>query len=500
MSGLNVRRVLGWISIVAVVIAMAGLLGHGRVTLSSHFDQADTTVWYCAGEAINERADPYRVEPLRSCEIRNDPSRRYPWVEPAPLPGYALAAFSLMARLPFTLARTLWFYLLVGAVVTTALMLAKLARVPTLLVLLCLAMVDGYFNLFYGELPPIAVAAIVGAAVLGASGRYAAAALVGSIAMIEPHLGLPACISMFLWWPRTRLTLLMGGIVFAAASIAAIGVAGNLEYFTVLLPHHAASEIAAQDQYSLTRLLHILGCSNAVALNAGTASYLGMTVLGVALARRVARRLDRAALIAVLPPALALLGGPFVHDLQMAAALPAAIILASSERSPFALRVFALAALVFPWHAWNPTDIHGQVPLLEMGAAGAAALIATRTKRIAVRTAAAVVCVLVCAIFATGIASIPRAKVGPPTTITPTASAPTDLSSTNWAAFVSRDRSYSTPDVRDVCEKVPVWLGLLALVGMCAGMSRPRSRADEWTIIDRHPAFAAVPRMTKPVT
>ena len=72
MSGLNVRRVLGWISIVAVVIAMAGLLGHGRVTLSSHFDQADTTVWYCAGEAINERADPYRVEPLRQITLLRD--------------------------------------------------------------------------------------------------------------------------------------------------------------------------------------------------------------------------------------------------------------------------------------------------------------------------------------------------------------------------------------------------------------------------------------------
>jgi hypothetical protein len=106
--------------------------------------------------------------------------------------------------------------------------------------------------------------------------------------MLEPHLGLPACLSMFIWWPRTRLPFIIGGTILAGISIATIGIAGNIEYFHVILPLQAASEIAAQDQLSLTRMLHILGFPDRVALSAGSASYLGMTILGVAIARRLA--------------------------------------------------------------------------------------------------------------------------------------------------------------------------------------------------------------------
>jgi hypothetical protein len=462
----NIQRVLSWIAVAVIVVAMTGMWGAGRLHPASIFEQADTTVWYCAGEAVNHHADPYLVEPLRSCEIRNEPSRHQPWVEPAPLPGYALAAFSLLARLPFDVARTGWFYLLIAAIVGTAVLLAKIARVPVPLVVLALAMTDGYFNLFYGELPPLVVGVLVAAGALGASGRFVAAALVGSIAMIEPHLGLPACLAMFVWWPRTRATLIVTGGSLLALSLAALGVGANIEYVTALLPVHAASEIAAQDQYSLTRVLHLFGLPDGQALRAGTLSYIVMTLLGVAAARAVASAVASEALIVLLPPALALLGGPFVHDIQMAAALPAAIILATATRAPLLLRVSTLVMLVFPWHAWNLASMRGQTGLLELGAVAAAAFIATRTKRIQVRALTAAACVCACVVIGSAIEDVPRERVGPPTTITPEARSSADLSSANWAAYVSRDRAYSSPDLRDVLEKVPVWLGLITLTGM----------------------------------
>ena len=495
---MRVQRVLGYIAIIAIAIAMAGFLGHGRFKATSYFSQSDTVVWYCAGQAVNERADPYLVEPLRSCEIRYDPNRKYPWVEPAPLPGYALAAFSFMARLPFPLARTLWFYLLVGLLIVTAILLAKLARIPTLLALLCLAMVDGYFNLFYGELPPIAVAALVASAALGSSRRYTAAAVFGAIAMIEPHLGLPACLAMFVWWPRTRVPFIVSGFVLAGISIAALGFAANVEYFHTLLPLHAASEIAADDQYSLTRVLHILGFSDRIALAAGSASYLGMTVLGVTIARRLAVSVESEALIALLPPAVALLGGPFVHDLQMAAAIPAAVILAASTRPPLLLRAFALVAIVFPWHYWSAANLFGQVGVLEIGAVVAAVLIATRTKPIAARTGAVFVGVLASVAIASAIESVPPHRVGPLTTITAAAIAPADISSANWAGFVSRDRSYSTPDARDVSEKVPVWLALSALAFMGITVTRAKRRVDDAAIAKARVLLVAPTRVSRP--
>jgi hypothetical protein len=471
---MNGKRVLEALAIVAVVVAMAGFLGHGQFKATSHFTQSDTTVWYCAGQAVNERADPYLVEPMRACELHYDSEKHYPWVEPAPLPGYTLAAFSLLAHLPFGPARTIWFYALIGAILITAVLLAKRAHIPPLVALLCLAMVDGYFNLFYGELPPIAVAALVASAGLGTARRYSAAAIVGSLAMIEPHIGLPACLAMFVWWPKTRVAFVICGTALAAVSVAAIGLPANLEYFHTVLPLHAAAEIAAQDQYSLTRVLHILGAPDRIALSVGSMSYLVMTVAGVALARRLATAAESEALITLLPPALALLGGPFVHDLQMAAAIPAALVLAASTRPPLVVRALVLVAIVFPWHAWNAANARGQVGMLEIATIVGAVLVAMRTQPVKVRVGALVATVLASILIATGIEAIPRHKVGPPTTIAPMKVAPRDMGSADWAAYVSRDVRYSTPDARDVAEKIPVWLALLAVAGMGLAVS-PRS-------------------------
>jgi hypothetical protein len=431
------------------------------------------------------------VEPMRSCESLIAPgySRAYPWLEPAPLPGYTLAAFSLLAHLPFPVVRVCWFYLLVAAIITTAVLLARMARTSTLLVLLCLAMVDGYINLIYGETPPLAVAALVVSAFLGASKRYTAAAIVGILTMLEPHLGLPACLSMFIWWPRTRLPLIIGGAILAGISIAAIGIAGNIEYFHVILPLQAASEIAAQDQFSLTRMVHILGFPDRVALSAGSASYLGMTILGAAIARRLAVSIDSPGLIVLQPVAMAMLGGVYVHDLQMAAAIPAAILLASSTRLPLALRTTALVAIVFPWSYWKITGIAGQTGILEMATVVGAILVGISAQPVKVRiigTGAGVVAVVTLASF---IHLVPQHKIGPPTIVTPAAIAPSDFSASNWAGFVSRDVEYSTPDARDLSEKVPVWLGLIAIVGMGIQRACIRVRVDRRSFDQpaRHP-------------
>ena len=488
---MNVKRALEALAIVAVIVAMAGFLGNGHFKATSHFTQSDTTVWYCAGQAVNERADPYLVEPMRACELRYDPEKQYPWVEPAPLPGYTLAAFSLLARLPFALARTIWFYALIGAILITAVLLAKRAHIPPLVALLCLAMVDGYFNLFYGELPPIAVAALVASAGLGTARRYTAAAIVGSLAMIEPHIGLPACLAMFIWWPKTRVPFVICGTALAAVSVTAIGLPANLEYFHTVLPLHAAAEIAAQDQYSLTRLLHILGVPDRIALSAGSLSYLVMTVAGVALARRLATAVESETLITLLPPAMALLGGPFVHDLQMAAAIPAALVLAASTRPPLAVRAFALVAIVFPWHAWNAADARGQVGMLEIATIVGAVLVAMRTQPLKVRVAAIVATLLASIVIATGIEAIPRHKVGPPATIAPMNVAARDMGSANWAAYVSRNVRYSTPDARDVAEKIPVWLALLTIGGM--GLALSRRSALGAVATDAAPPFTPQP-------
>jgi len=380
----------------------------------------------------------------------------------------------MLSRLPFPLFRVLWFYLLIISVIISASLLAKFSRVPFLVALLCLAMADAYFNLLYGELPPLVIGALIASAAFGLAQRYTVAAIVASISMIEPHLGLPACLAMFLWWPKTRIPFVVIGSGLLALSVSTIGIAANIEYFHAVLPAQAASEIAAQDQYSLTRILYVLGVPDKTALSLGSFSYVAMVAFGVLIARRVATALESESLIILLPPAIALLGGPYVHDLQMAASIPAALIIATSLRAPWLLRSVVLIALVFPFHAWSLHDV-GQVTLLQIGTLIAALVVVTQGQSVSMRRLVMCVGVVASLAIATGIERVPHHKIGPPTLIRPALTAANDLSSADWASFVERDSSYSTPDSHDIAEKVPIWLGLIGMA--CLSLVLARSSA-----------------------
>jgi len=456
----NVRRFLEYASVAVVIILMAGFFAHGRLHPLSNYEQRVTTTFYCAGQVVNQHKDPYLTEPLRACENHYNLARKFPWVEPSPLPGYGLAVFGLLARLPFDIAKPLWFYLLIASVVVTAVILAKLIKVPVLLTLLCLALVDGYLNLSLGEPPPFAVLFLVFAAALGANKRYIPAAMCASLAMFEPHLALPACTAMFLWWSRTRVPFIITGLIFAGVSIVAIGLPANIEYLRAVLPVQALSEIAANDQYSLTRIVHLLGFSDKIALLAGSISYFCMFVIGILIAKRVAEVLLQPALVVLLPSALALLGGTFVHDVEMGAAIPAVLILATSTRFALWLRVGMVLALVIPW---DNVNYYIQIGVLEVGAIIAGILIVVRNKPLNYRLVALCVGVVGSLAFAFILGKVPHTIVGPPPTITTMAIGPNDLVSANWAANVSRDVNYSTPHLNDVVGKSPTWLGLLMI-------------------------------------
>ncbi len=483
--GVTWQRALQLLVMLAIVLVMGRFLERKGFNAASYHPQAITATWYCAGEAIDAHADPYRVEPLRSCELRHSTVRKEPWVEPAPLPGYALAAFGLLARFPFEQARTLWFYALLGAIIVTSFLLARLAHVPPWVALACLAMVDGYINLVYGELPPLSVAALVAAASLGSARRYRAAAVFGALAMIEPHVALPACLAMFVWWPRTRLSFGIAAAALAALSVATIGVAGNVEYFGQVLPIHAAAEIAAGDQLSLTRILHILGVPDHLALTLGSVSYLLMTGIGVCVAPSLARRLHCDALVPLYPSAVGLLGGAFIHDLQIAAALPAALLLATRRGPLLLLRESALVAIAFAWSfSWSfPSNV--QLIGLGAGTATGAAFAALHGAALRQRLGSAVLATAGCFLFVLVIAHIPAHRIGPARVPAPLAIRGTDLASANWAAAVSRDREYDTPTLQDIVEKLPVWFGLSALtlagVLLAAHGRAPRTNRSEYS-------------------
>jgi len=307
----------------------------------------DLRAFYCAGVVANAGADPYRYQPLQRCELATAglaPGATEA-VIPAPLPGYDVAILRLLARLPFAAARLCWMLAVVAAFVGAARGCARLGRTGTRFACAVLA-VAGVSSLNSGQVAPFALAGIVLAACALAEGRDARAVLALALVWVEPHLALGATLAVFLARPRTRLPLLALGAALVALSLLGIGAAANLEYATTALARHAASEIAHERQLGLTHLAHLLGAADATALRLGAWSYLAMLVCGIAVARRLAR-VDACALV-VVPALFSVVGGAYIHEAQIVAAVPALFFLVR-RAGDARLTGAAFGALAVPW-------------------------------------------------------------------------------------------------------------------------------------------------------
>ncbi len=414
--------------------------------------------FYCAGKALASGRDPYRIEPLRTCEQRL-PSYHYDSrnaVEPAPLPPYVLVLFVPLAKIPFVSAFCLWLVVLVGALAFAAFALTRLTGLHPALVVGTLLLTAGYANVVQGELPPLTIAALSAAALCAERSRYAFAAALAVAAMVEPHVAGPAVVAMFIWLPRCRPVLVAALAALTAVSLAAVGPHTAVEYFLRVLPAQAHSEITAFDQLSLTYVAHLLGASDTLALRLGSASYLLAFACGAAAAPFLARAQRSGAWIVLLPATTVLLGGIFIHDLQIAAAIPAALLLAARGRRLPALRWIPLLVLIVPWSPLHPAFI--------AAAAAVVAVVVWFTARDARSLALGIACAVAFTAAAVTIAHLP----GPPVPLAAQSdfgrSEPgSGLASLQWEQYVL-DGPYGMSSPRTFAGKIPQWLALALLL------------------------------------
>jgi hypothetical protein len=196
---------------------------------------------------------------------------------------------------------------------------------------------------------PLGCAAIVAAAWALHRGRVALGVGALAVAMLEPQIALPAAIGCFMLYPQSRVPLAATMALFAALSWFGAGWSVTTSYLTTVLPAHALSEVSRDNQYSLATIAGALGAPDASAALLGSLSYIAMTAVGVVVAVLLWRRYEEPALAVLVPPAFSLLGGSFVHTAEIAAAVPAALLLvvrASALRPWF---VAALLLLAVPW-------------------------------------------------------------------------------------------------------------------------------------------------------
>lgn len=433
----------------------------------------DFNAFYCAGHAISQRADPYRAEPLGACERtdRKPLASSLPGLStPAPLPPYALAPFVLLAQLPYLAAATIWSLLLFAATGVAVVALHRMTGVAFSACVAAMVLGDGYASLCLGQLAPMAVAALAIAALFAQQRRYGAAGIAAVAAMLEPHVGLPACIVLFAWRPPARIPLACGLFALAAVSLAAGGMAANVEYVRSVIPAHALSEIVNEKQLSLTYLLHRAGASDAAALRTGDLWYVAMIVAALWAAPRVARHLQSDAAIVALPSALAVTGGPFVHIVQMPAALPLAFLLYSRAPATRRLMVLAIVALAIPWMQF--VTLGSVFPLL---AAVAAGVLVANLAAAPPFTATLAAILALCTSAASTL--LVRDRVPPAEGLLLAHYDQSALAEASWSAYVHAVATWNLP-AYDVA-RLPTLLGIALLAATACALALRRSDVAE---------------------
>jgi hypothetical protein len=323
----------------------------------------DYRAFWCGGHALAQGLDPYRTASLLSCEQIAMPfhlaSAQHGVVIPAPLPGYALALFVPLALLPYPVASLLWMVVLIGCSAECVILCARVTGANPLLCAWTFVVPAVMLWIPYGELAVVSLfGALVSAYGLSRS-RYALCALGACIAAIEPHIALGAWISLILWERHARLPLIVGGSALAALWLST-GLHRAVEYLTQVLPVHALAEVARGNQYSATWIAHLAGLDAHWSVRTGLICYAIMTAGGVALAGRLNSRTGAPGWLVLLPLAACATGGSFVHEVQVTAALPFAVLF--FQTAPGRARATAAAiviALALPWYQvlWMPIVI-----------------------------------------------------------------------------------------------------------------------------------------------
>lgn len=434
-------------------------------------DLGGFAAFYCGGAVARQGRDPYRAEPLRACE-QTLPAYGYDAagvVEPAPFPPVVLAAFGALSLVPFAWAYGAYAALALIAIAFAAWALARMTGFSPWFAGASLAVGALYQNVRFGEIPPLVIGILCAAALLLERGRPRAAALVASLSLIEPHVAGPVLLALFVASRPARATLAIVGAALAAVSVVVFQPQLTVEYFAFALPAHAAAEVTANDQYSITWIAHVLGAPDRWAIRIGSIAFAATAALGVLAGKRLATRFARPALVVLVPAAFAVIGGLFVHDIQLPIAVPAALVLASVTTGRVrALSLAAVMGLAVSWYA-------GSGALLGLAALAVTAWTAPLAFAQPWRRAA--FAAGVCAAYACAVLGIHAVPSGIHAALPPhpdVGGPPDELASTVWGRFV-RTTPYGWASPRTFAEKLPLF-GALALL-VCAVVRAATSEA-----------------------
>ncbi len=317
----------------AVLLALATLMLGEHYAIEQHFAMGDFRAFYCAGDAVVHRLNPYDAAVIHACEAAPENPAFFTAkpheLLPAPVPGYVAAAFAPFAFLPFPIA-ALGFATLSITALALACRYFALAGIPSSVLIVALSILVCDVSLPVGELPPFALLGLA-FAVYGVRVENTFLVVCGAaLTMTEPQVGI-TILAILATTRKFALPAMLTALSLAVISLAAIGVNANIEYAFTVLPEHVLSELPSIHQYTISWFLFMLGAPDRLAILAARIAYLFAVIAAVLLARTAfaKRNLDLSLLAA---PAIAMSFGPFLHLDHVILAIPAATVLAMRSK------------------------------------------------------------------------------------------------------------------------------------------------------------------------
>jgi hypothetical protein len=466
------------------VIMLCMLLMFAQIVFSAWKDPAESNsrhtnvatdfkAFYCAGATVNAGGNPYLVAPFQRCGTPAGsalPTFLHTGVYAAPLPPYDVAAFRLIALLPFYVAALVWLVLSFAVLSLAVVLVARMSGIAPLGVFAALAMTTYLTNLAWGQIVPMVVGALTIAAFALRSRNHVLAGAACIITLLEPHIGFAVCLAVFLWAPKTRWTIAIGCALFGALSIATVGVSTVVDYFRIVLPLQAIAEAPATYQYSLTWLMYILGASEALAVKIGSVSYVFAAALALWLARAVSRHLKAPEFIAFVPAGVVVFGGPFVHTTQTSISILLGLMLIGlvSERAKLPLLWAGVLLQVPDWFV-DPSASNALFRSFRFESMLAIAVTAffilnvRPWRRFA--TAAAVSLLYLAISFS--ILHLPDSTIRRPasaSTYSRELGTGRDYTTGVWGVAVRADTASSDSTIVSLAFKIPIWAGLLCII------------------------------------
>jgi hypothetical protein len=432
-----------------VFVLQALLLAH------SHLLLGDFRAFYCGGSAALHGANPYSARTISACERLPEAFGLYGTprglAEPVPFPGYCFVLFAPFALLPYVPAAVLWVLTGFACLAGAARALARLCGRGVGETLTVFAVAYPIAVLALGEVAAVVLFALCACALALREERDAAAVAWLCVAALLPHVAAPAFAALLIFKPGARRYVAAAAAILLALDFAIGGPRVALEYVLRVLPAHAHSEIGYVAQYGLSWMLHAAGATDAIALRAGTVSYALMCAAGIWCAASIAGKARNASFLALVPPAFAVTGGPFIHYSEITLALPAFLLMFTQFTQP--VRTAAAAAtlaVAFPWQ-WSISGAWLLLPATAIGAFGISVGVLRLEARYGLRIALAAL--LYCALIL-----IAALQYGPQLQSWSAPHLDGGLAQASWTTYV-RGHHMSAGIVWWLA-KLPTWIGL----------------------------------------